>query len=284
MAPPLRTIVEIVCRMMQLRLSVLRILSVVVSTMVSTPPVLAQTSTSVDMIRIPAGAFLMGSNHGPADERPQHRVEVAEFFIDRTKVTNSLFVRFLNAVGAVGPQGEKYFGIDDNDARVHRRDGSWLADAGFENNPVVETSWYGAAAYCRRAGKRLPTEAEWEKAARGTDGRKYPWGNEPPDRLRAHYGAGWNDLRPVGNFAKGASPYGVLDMAGNGWEWVSSAYLPYPYNSSDGREDATWEQVRATRGGGHDARPEELSATHRGGHVSRNPRGGHHNIGFRCAR
>jgi len=256
----------------------------IVTVLVTVVAVFAQSRESSEMVRIPAGWFLMGSNEGPEDERPQHRVEVAEFFIDRTKVTNSQFALFLNAIGAVGPLGEKYFDIDDNDARVHRRDGKWSADAGFENNPLVEASWYGAVAYCGWTGKRLPTEAEWEKAARGTDARKYPWGNEPPDRTRAHFGGGWNDLKPVGSFPKGASPYGLLDAAGNGWEWVSSAYLPYPYNSKDGREDLSKDIVRGTRGGGHDVRVEELTTTHRGRQVSRNPRGGHHNISFRCAR
>jgi len=235
-------------------------------------------------IRIPAGAFLMGSNEGPEDERPQHKVNVTEFFIDRNKITNRQFAIFLNAVGAHGPRGETYYDADDNDARVHRRDGKWRADAGREDHPVVEVSWPGALAYCAWAGKRLPTEAEWEKAARGTDGRKYPWGNDVPDRVRAHFGAGWNELRPVGSLPKGASPYGVLDMAGNGWEWVSSAYKPYPYDSTDGREDLQSEQARGTRGGGHDSPPEDLTATQRGLRVSRNPRGGHHNITFRCAR
>ncbi len=246
--------------------------------------VFAQSSPIGEMIRIPAGGFAMGRNDGPADEQPQHQVDVAEFFIDRTKVTNAQFALFLNAVGPVGPQGEKYFDTDDADARVHRRDAQWLADPGFEKNPVVEASWHGAVAYCRWAGKRLPTEAEWEKAARGTDGRKYPWGDELPSRTRAHFGAGWNDLKPVGSFPNGASPYGLLDAAGNGWEWVSSAYLPYPYNAKDGREDLEKDLARGTRGGGHDAQSEELTTTHRGRHVSRNPRGGHHNIGFRCAR
>jgi len=245
---------------------------------------LAQSKEGGEMIRIPAGPFLMGSNDGPEDERPQHRVEVGEFFIDRTKVTNAQFALFLNAIGPAGQRGEKYFDIDDNDARVHRRDGKWTSDAGVENNPVVEASWYGAGAYCRWLGKRLPTEAEWEKAARGSDARKYPWGNEPPDRTRAHFAAGWNDFKPVGSFPKGASPYGLLDSAGNGWEWVSSGYRPYPYNSKDGREDLTKDMVRTTRGGGHDARIEELTTTQRGRHVSRNPHGGHHNISFRCAR
>lgn len=240
--------------------------------------------TGAEMVRIPAGVFLMGSDDGPQDERPQHAVQLGEFLIDKHKATNGQFAQFLNAAGALGAKGEKYYDIADNDARVHRVDGRWRADAGHENHPVVEASWFGALAYCRWAGKRLPTEAEWEKAARGSDARKYPWGNEPPDSARAHFGAGWNDFRPVGSYLKGASPFGVFDMAGNGWEWVSSAYLPYPYDAKDGREDLTKEQVRATRGGGHDARPEELTTSHRGQHVSRNFRSGHHNITFRCAR
>lgn len=244
----------------------------------------SQTGAPRGMVRVPAGPFLMGSDDGPEDEKPQHRVNLAEFFIDRTKVTNVQVAAFLNAVGVLGARGENYYDRDDNDARIHRRDGQWRADNGHENHPVVEVSWPGALAYCNWAGKRLPTEAKWEKAARGTDGRKFPWGNEPPDGTRAHFGAGWNELRDVGIFAHGASPYGMLDAAGNGWEWVSSAYKPYPYDANDGREVLTAGQVRGTRGGGYDARPDELSTTQRGRHVSRNPRSGHHNISFRCAR
>lgn len=236
------------------------------------------------MVRVPAGVFLMGSEEGPADERPRHEVRLDEFFIDRTQVTNRAFALFLDAVGPRGPRGERYFDADDGDARIHRRNGKWRADAGHEDHPVVEVSWYGALAYCAWVGKRLPTEAEWEKAARGTDGRRYPWGDEAPDRTRAHFGAGWNELLSVGKLIKGASPYGALDMAGNGWEWVSSAYRPYPYDPADGREDPSSEQVRGTRGGGHDSSAGELTTTHRGRHVSRNPRSGHHNITFRCAR
>ena len=241
-------------------------------------------SESADMVRVPAGPFLMGSDDGPADERPQHRIHLREFSIDRLPVTNAQFARFLESKGVQGAAGERWYDVDDNDARIHRRKGQWQADVSFENHPVIEASWIGAVAYCAWSGKRLPTEAEWEKSARGTDGRKFPWGNEPPDRERAHFSAGWNDLRPVGSFPRGASPYGVLDLAGNGWEWVSSAYLPYPYDAADGREDLSREQVRVTRGGGHDSPAEDLTATHRGRHVSRNFRSGHHNIGFRCAR
>lgn len=237
-----------------------------------------------DMVHVPAGPFIMGSNDGPEDERPQHTVSLAEFFIDRNQVTNAEFTRFLNAKGTRASGGQRWYDTDDSDARIHQHEGKWRPDPGHENHPVMEVSWYGAVAYCERLGKRLPTEAEWEKAARGTDARKFPWGNEAPDRTRAHFGAGWNDLKPVGGFPAGASPYGALDMAGNGWEWVSSAYQPYPYDASDGREDLNVLRVRGTRGGGHDTPPAELTTTHRGRNVSRNPRSGHHNIGFRCAR
>ena len=243
----------------------------------------ADSKDASDMIRVAGGSFLMGSNNGPEDERPQHQVNVGEFFIDRTKVANAQFALFMNARGVKAADGQVWYDIDDSDARIHRRNGKWLADPGHENHPVVEASWYGALTYCMWLGKRLPSEAEWEKAARGNDGRKYPWGNDAPDSTRAHFNGGWNDFRSVGSFPEGASPYGMLDAAGNGWEWVSSAYLPYPYNPNDGREDLTRVQVRVTRGGGQDARPDELTTTHRGRLVSRNPRGGHHNIGFRCA-
>ena len=248
------------------------------------PSAQAQMKTPEEMVRVAAGPFLMGRNDVPADERPQHSVNLAEFSIERNKVTNAAFARFLNSVGVRGPRGERYYDIDDIDARIHRRGDIWQAHPGHERHPVVEASWDGAAAYCAWVGKRLPTEAEWEKAARGTDGRRYPWGQQPPDKTRANYGAGWNDLRPVGSFPAGASPFGALDMAGNGWEWVSSVYRPYPYDARDGREDATSGDVRGTRGGGHDSPAEDLTTTHRGRHVSRNPRGGHHNITFRCAR
>ena len=237
-----------------------------------------------DMTRVPAGTFIMGSNNGPEDERPQHKVSLAEFFIDRNQLTNTEFARFLNIKGTRARDGQRWYDTDDGDARIHRHGGNWRPDPGHENNPVMEVSWYGAVAYCRWLSKRLPTEAEWEKAARGTDARKFPWGNEVPDRTRAHFGAGWNDLIPVGGLPAGASPFGALDMAGNGWEWVSSAYRTYPYDSSDGREDLDTLHVRGTRGGGHDSPASEMTTTERGQNVSRNPRSGHHNVGFRCAR
>jgi formylglycine-generating enzyme required for sulfatase activity len=237
-----------------------------------------------EMVRIPAGPFRMGSDDGPADERPAHVVSLAAFSIDRLPVTNAHFAVFLDAAGTRNAAGERLYDEDDSDARIHPRDGKWSADPGFENHPVLEVSWVGARDYCASLGKRLPTEAEWEKAARGTDGRRYPWGNEAPEAKRARFAAGWSDTSPVGLYPAGASPYGVLDLAGNGWEWVASAYRPYPYRVDDGREDPRPGPVRGTRGGGQDSPASEITTTQRGRTLSRSPAGGHHNIGFRCTR
>ncbi len=245
---------------------------------------LAQVSVPGDMVEIPAGPFTMGSDSGPADERPAHVVTLPRFLMDRLPVTNAQFAEFLRAKGRVSARREVYYQDDDADARIHQRAGQWTADAGSENHPVLEVSWIGARDYCASVGKRLPTEAEWEKAARGGDSRKYPWGNEGPDQSRAQFNAGWTGTAPVGRFPRGASPFGVLDLAGNAWEWVSSAYRPYPYNPADGRENPNPGPVRSTRGGGQDSSPEEITATQRGRNLSREPDGGHHNIGFRCAR
>jgi formylglycine-generating enzyme required for sulfatase activity len=247
----------------------------------------AMPTIAADMIRIPVGPFTMGSDTGPDDERPAHRVSLATFEIDQFPVTNADFAKFLNAVGARTPRAERRYDDDDNDARIHRLsqpNGAWLADPGFENHPVVEASWLGARDYCAWLGKRLPTEAEWEKAARGTDGRPYPWGSQAPSVKRARFGASYNQTVAVDAHPEGRSPYGVWDMAGNAWEWVSSAYRPYPYRDEDGRENLEAGPVRSTRGGGHDSPASEITTTQRGRNLSRAPQAGHHNIGFRCAK
>lgn len=244
----------------------------------------AVESGAADMVTVPAGTFTMGRDDGPADERPAHLLELARFEIDRLPVTNAQFAEFLNAVGLTNERGERLFDHDDPDARIRRRADKWSPDQGYENHPVVEMPWAGARDYCAWRGKRLPTEAEWEKAARGTDQRRYPWGNQAPDRTRAQFDAAYNETAPVDRARAGASPHGALDMAGNAWEWVSSAYRPYPYRSDDGREDRAAGPVRGTRGGGHDSPPEQITTTQRGRNLSRNPASGHHNIGFRCAK
>jgi len=248
----------------------------------STSPARAQGSIN-DMVEVPAGPFTMGSDDGPTDERPAHRITLPAFRIDRLPVTNADFAAFLNAVGPHNASGERLFDFDDSDARVHKRGERWSADEGFEKHPVVEVSWVGARDFCAWRKKRLPTEAEWEKAARGADARRYPWGNTAPDAARAQFNAGFNETAPVDGFPAGASIYGAQDLAGNTWEWVSSAYRPYRYDARDGRENGTPGPVRGTRGGGHDSGPEEITTTQRGRNLSRNPSAGHHNIGFRCA-
>ena len=236
------------------------------------------------MVVVPAGKFAMGSDRGPPDERPAHEVDLPEFRIDRFPTTNAQFAEYLNTAGTFNPGGERQYDFDDEDARIHRIGGRWMADKGYQQHPVVEVTWAGARDYCSRRGKRLPTEAEWEKAARGTDSRKYPWGNADPDRGRAQFAAARFETAPVDRSPAGASPYGVQDMAGNAWEWVSSAYRPYPYDARDGREELAAGQVRGTRGGGHASPAEEITTTQRGRALSRNPAAGHHNIGFRCAK
>jgi iron(II)-dependent oxidoreductase len=247
-------------------------------------PLRAQTQGSpfTELVPIPAGRFTMGSASGPADERPSHSIDLPAFAIDRTPVTNRQFAEFLKAKGP-GPNN-MFYDPDDGDARIHLKGGQWVPDAGAEQLPVVEPTWYGAREYCRWAGRRLPTEAEWEKAARGTDGRRFPWGNDQPNSTRAHYGAGWREFVPVGSNPAGASPYGLLDMSGNAWEWTSTAYRPYPYNAGDGRENPDAEVERSTRGGGQDSNADAITTTYRGRGLSREPDAGHHNIGFRCAR
>ena len=158
------------------------------------------------MVRVEAGLLLMGADEGPVDERPMHTVELPAFAIDRLPVTTTQFAAFLNAGGVRNDRGQDLFDDDDRDARIHRVGGQFVPDAGFESHPVVEATWFGARDYCAWRGARLPTEAEWERAARGTDARLYPWGAEPPDAGRARFGARYGDYGPVGSWPAGATP------------------------------------------------------------------------------
>jgi formylglycine-generating enzyme required for sulfatase activity len=240
----------------------------------------------VAMVRLSAGTFTMGSDKGLPDERPTHAVTVAAFEIDSRPVTNAEFASFLDTLGGgvSNAKGQRLFDDDDSDARIRKKAGRWLADPGWERKPAIEMSWYGARDYCAWQGKRLPTEAEWEYAARGTAGRTYPWGEDRPDKSRARYATGWSAFADVGTHPRGATPEGILDLAGNVHEWTSSIALAYPWRADDGREDPDKLADRVTRGGAADTGPETLRASWRGASVSRNARAGHHNIGFRCVR
>lgn len=164
------------------------------------------------MVTIPAGKFLMGTNLKNADaaSHPQHPVNLGTFQIDKYLVTNAQYARFIAATGHRPPS-------DWKDGKIQE---------GTLQYPVTLVNWYDASAYAKWAGKRLPTEAEWEKAARGTDGRRWPWGNEmDPARLNTYYNVG--SATNVTTYSNGASPYGVFDMAGNVNEWVQDDFLPY---------------------------------------------------------
>jgi formylglycine-generating enzyme required for sulfatase activity len=169
----------------------------------------------LEWVTVPAGEFTMGSNDS-GDEQPIHQVYLSEYQIARHPVTNAQYELFVKANSYAAPKHWKNKKIPP----------------GKENHPVVNVSWKDAQTFCAWAGVRLPTEAEWEKAARGTDGRKYPWGNEPPTEELCNFNSNVGDTTPIGSYPKGASPYGVLDMAGNVWEWVNDWYDEKYYSVS----------------------------------------------------
>jgi iron(II)-dependent oxidoreductase len=233
------------------------------------------------MIRMPAGPFTMGAEAETSDEGPAHTVVLDAFEIDQVPVVNAQFAAFLNETGASHRSYGMLYRLTDPAARISWVSGHYLATSGFEQHPVYAETWQGARAYCAWRGARLPTEAEWERAARGAEGRRYAWGNEPPDASRARYAFLLFDYRAVGSYPAGATPDGLLDMAGNAWQWTSSLYRPYPYRADDGREDPTANGVRVARGGDHNGGAEMLRATYR--HDSE-PESQSLPISFRCAR
>ena len=169
------------------------------------------------MVLIPAGEFRMGSNSGGSDEKPIHSVYVDAFYMDKYEVTNEQYAEFLNAKGKHAEAGNRWYNIGHNIARIEYVNRVYRVKAGYAKHPVTVVSWYGAMAYAEWAGKRLPTEAEWEKAARGSlAGLKYPWGNSI-DSTRANYGGNIGDTTAVGKYQ--ANGYGLYDMIGNVLEW-----------------------------------------------------------------
>jgi formylglycine-generating enzyme required for sulfatase activity len=213
----------------------------------------------IEWVFIPRGEFIMGSDKeqdpmAEEDELPQHRLNVPAFHITRTPVTNAQYKVFVDATG-------------------HRLPPHWPAGdlpPGAEKHPVVHISWYDGCAYCAWLSNllgcdcRLPTEAEWEKAARGTDGRIYPWGNELPDESRCNFDDLIGKTSDVTAYLKGSSPYGVLDMAGNVDEWTATLYWEYPYHVANGRENPEIDQGRVLRGGSFSDPAYEVRCTARG--------------------
>jgi len=173
-----------------------------------------------NMILVPSGFFIMGSNDHGEDESPEHKTYLDSYYIDRYEVSANDFASFLNDVDNI--QGYYL----DNKFGTLFFNGKFQPRKGFANHPINNVKWKGAHDYCRWKGKRLPTEAEWEKTARGTDGRVYPWGNKPPSHSLARYRQVWTKeikhhvMVPVDMFNEGSSPYGAHQMAGNVKEWV----------------------------------------------------------------
>ena len=195
---------------------------------------------SFDWIEIPAGEFLMGSNPiqpitSYPDESPEHQIDLEEFFISAIPITNAQYEKFVLSTGYKKP-GHWIGGVVPSQKKEH---------------PVTYIDWDDANAFASWCGASLPSEAQWEKSARGSDGRLFPWGDAEPTNEDANFGNLIGDTTEVGIHKSGASVYGVLDLAGNVWEWTSSIHREYPYNSNDGREDVNLWGARVVRGGNY---------------------------------
>ena len=219
---------------------------------------------SMVLLYVPAGEFIMGSEDGDGDESPVHSIYLDAYWIDQTEVTNEQY-RLCVEAGVCDEPTSYYFGKDN-----------------YTNHPVVFVGWDDANDYCTWAGRRLPTEAEWEKAARGTDSRTYPWGNESPSSNLLNYNRNVDGTTPVGSYPAGASPYGALDMGGNVWEWVGDWYDKsyYEISPEENPTGAESGKYRILRGGARNSNEKYVGAAYRNNST---PAHTSYNGGFRCA-
>jgi formylglycine-generating enzyme required for sulfatase activity len=228
------------------------------------------------LVYIPAGAFWMGSAQDSAisepDEQPQHKVTLSAFWIDRSEVTNAMYALCVQAKACTPPGETGSFGLD-----------SYYDGAGYGDYPVIHVSWYQASQYCAWAGRRLPSEAEWEKAARGgLEQALYPWGDQQPDCSRANFDNNGvvcnNDPVQVGSYPPNG--YGLFDMAGNVWEWVNDWYGPYTAAEANDPDGAPQGEQRLLRGGAWNVLGQDLRVAVRLGFEPVNTS---MVAGFRCA-
>ena len=233
------------------------------------------------LLYVPAGKFIMGSDHDDSDEKPVHTVTLDAFWIDQTEVTNTMYAKCVN-VGKCNPPR----------ATISYTRDSYYGNFEFDNYPVIYVSWEDANAYCSWADRRLPTEAEWEKAARGESAFVYPWGNDfdgtnvnfcdkncSYDSADKSSDDGFADTAPVGSYSNGASPYDALDMAGNVWEWVNDWYDVYPGGDPNASSDFG-QKYRVQRGGTWFNDSGNVRAATRWASA---PTFSENNAGFRCA-
>jgi len=224
------------------------------------------------MLLVAGGRFLMGED-GDASTGPKHPVDLPPYYLDLTEVTNARFAKFVSEAG-VKPRGDwrAFFDAANFDPTFY--------DVERGEHPVVNVTWNDATAYCQWAGKRLPFEAEWEKGARGDDGRRWPWGNEPhPEFANIENNTeGEPDTKRVGSFPRGASPTGLLDMTGNAREWTNSALRTYPLTDPFAGTDGAGSRV--TRGGSWLSLPTSIEVTRR---LAEPVDTAAKDLGFRCA-
>jgi sulfatase modifying factor 1 len=265
---------------MKVTLAVL-LASLAVSAVATASSALAPPNEIQGLVLIPAGPFPMGvpagARDGGRDEYPRHEVHLNAYYIDKYEVTNGRYLEFMRATGHRAPQ-------HPIDPKRNLWQGGLMPES-VVDRPVINVDWYDADAYCRWAGKRLPTEAEWEKAARGTDDRRFPWGNVEPTDKHLNYNQHWQGektLMPVGSYEAGKSPYGVYDMAGNVWEWVADWYDEHYYEHSPPRNpkgppSSGFKVIRSS--GWHVETPLVRIFTR----VKSDPRNRNDSTGFRCA-
>jgi formylglycine-generating enzyme required for sulfatase activity/tRNA A-37 threonylcarbamoyl transferase component Bud32 len=232
------------------------------------------------MVYVPEGEFPMGSPDDTFsyDEHPQHTASMDAFWIDQTEVTNAMYAACVKAGNCQKPHESK------SNSRA-----LYYGNSQFDNYPVIDVDWYQASSYCQWAGAHLPTEAQWEKAARGTDKRTYPWGDDSPSCSLANYWGGKGniscvgDTSKVGSYPSGASPYGALDMAGNVWEWTADWYDSgyYPNSPSSNPTGSSSGQYRVLRGGSWLSIGDLIRSADRYSDV---PDSWLYSIGFRCSR
>ena len=250
------------------------------------PPGAIQTSSfdGMDMVFIPSGEFSMGEDVH-FDEQPIHPVYLDAFWIDRTEITNNMIIQYFNAEGFIPDEifpdeyarDQMYYS-----AHVYWNEEIWVVEQGYGGFPATQVTWYAAKAYCEWVDRRLPTEAEWEKAARGLDSRFYPWGDEEPTCDLANGVECHQETIHVGSKKDGESPYGIYNMAGNVWEWIAdwygnNYYQVSPYENPTGPSIG---EYRVLRGGSWRSMDKYLKTTYR---YRENPNEFNSDIGFRCA-
>jgi serine/threonine-protein kinase len=266
------------------------------------------------MVYVPSGDFLMGSDDNDVEdalqlcneysskckqswfeiEQPAHSVTLDGFWLDQTEVTNAQFASFLNAQGNQMQGSANWLDVESERCLIEHTEEEFKPKSNYAAHPAVEVSWYGAAAYCAWVGGRLPTEAEWEYAARGSEGAIFPWGdssNNTPlnfcdvncskDWKESKHDDGYERTAPVGTYSKGASWVDAMDMAGNAWEWVADWYGDYPARDQKNPTGPEKGEYRVLRGGSW---LNNLSGVRGANRYKNSPELTKGYVGFRCVK